>query len=302
MNFKLYTFLAITLTILVCVAAAPGRHTNPPTLRPQPPPRPIRIRRGVATAGSVATNANGGHDVILEAAKGIGTSNANVIASVSAAGNIKGGPVTTSGSLAANMHGLSASISKEHTPGYGTTLTKSASASVLLNENNRLDGSAFKSNSKLANGFGFEKNGGSLALSNAAGHGISIAKETIPGFSNSLTKSAHATLFNNGQHSVGASVFDAKKSFDFGPTIRETGGNLNWAHAGGHAANLGLSKVHDMGTKFNYGASSNLFTSADRQTRLDFNAGGSRWLNGPLSGRNDFNTGFGLSHSFPNWG
>ncbi|XP_019847721.2 attacin-A-like [Bactrocera dorsalis] len=97
--------------------------------------------------------------VRLEAVKGTGTSNANVIASVSAAGNTKGGPVTTSGSLAANLHRLGASISKEHIPGYGTTLTKSASASVLLNKNNSLDGSVFKSNSKLANGIGFEKNG-----------------------------------------------------------------------------------------------------------------------------------------------
>ncbi|XP_017493808.1 PREDICTED: sarcotoxin II-3-like [Rhagoletis zephyria] len=282
--------------------AEPERHQNPPTVRPQPPPRPIRVRRDVATGGAVATNPNGGHDVKLEIAKGLGTPDANVIGSAFAMGNTKGGPVTTGGSLAANVKGLGASITKEHTPGISDTLTKSASANVLLNENNRLDASIFKADTKLSNGFEFEKNGGSLALNNAGGHGISIAKETIPGFSDSLTKSAHATFFNNGAHSVGANVFDTKKSFDFGPTLRETGGNLNWAHTNGHAANLGLSKVHDFGTKFNYGASSNLFTSADRQTSLDFNAGGSRWLNGPLSGRNDFNTGFGLSHRFSNWG
>ncbi|XP_004520307.1 attacin-B-like isoform X1 [Ceratitis capitata] len=302
MKLKLFTLLALLIAIFACAAAAPGRWSNPPTVRPQPPPRPIRVRRNVATGGGVATNPAGGHDVKLEIAKGVGTPDANLIASAGAVGNTKGGPITTSASLAANLKGLGAAVTKEHTPGVGSTLTKSGSASVFLNDNNRLDGSIFKSNTKLSNGFEFEKNGGSLALNNAGGHGISIAKETIPGYSNSLTKSAHATFFNSGPHAVGASVFDTKKSFDFGPKFHETGGNLNWAHSGGHAASLGLSKVHDFGTKLNVGGTSNLFTSADRQTKFDFNAGGSRWLKGPMSGKNDFNAGFGLSHSFRNWG
>lgn len=103
MKLKLCTFLAVALTILVCIAAAPGRHTNPPTVRPQPPPRPIRVRRDVATGGTISTNPNGGQDVKLEIAKGLGTADANVFGSVGAAGNTKGGPVTSSGTLGANL-------------------------------------------------------------------------------------------------------------------------------------------------------------------------------------------------------
>ncbi|XP_011180189.1 attacin-A [Zeugodacus cucurbitae] len=302
MKLQLCTSLAVALTILVCVTAVP-LHTNPQRVLPPPSPRgPIRIRRTVATGGTISTNPNGGQDVKVEIAKGLGTADANVFGSVGAAGNTKGGPVTTSGTLGANLLGLGASITKDHTPGIGEALTKKAAANIPINDENRLGGSLFKTDNKLANGFEFVKQGGSLSFENAGGHGISIAKESIPGFSDTLSKSAHATLFNNGVHSVGANVFDTKKSFDFGPTFRETGGNLNWAHTDGLGANLGLSKVHDFGTKLNLGASSNLFKSSDGLTSLDFNAGGSRWLNGPFSGRNEFNTGIGLSHGFPNWG
>ncbi|CAD7011853.1 attacin-B [Ceratitis capitata] len=250
--------------------------------------------------GTVATNPNGGHDVKVELAKGVGTRDANVAGSVGALGNTKGGPVTTSATLEANVKGLSASMTKERTPGISDSLTKQANANVMINDKNRLSGNVFQTDTKLANGFEFQKKGGSLAFEHAGGHGAAIARETIPGFSNSVTKSAHVTPFNNGTHSLGASVFDTKKSFDFGPKFHETGGNVNWAHAGGHAASLGVSKVHDFGTKMNVGGSANLFSSADRQTNLNLNAGGSRWLSGPMSGKNDFNTGLGLSHNFGN--
>lgn len=68
---------------------------------PTQPPRIMRARRAVL-GGEISTNPAGGNNAKVDLTHGIGTPEHNIIGQAFAAGNTKGGPVATGGTLAYN--------------------------------------------------------------------------------------------------------------------------------------------------------------------------------------------------------
>ena len=139
--------------------------------------------------------------------------------------------------------------------------------------------------------------GGSVAYNNN-GHGLALTKEHIPGVRDSFTQSARANLFNDGTNKIDANAFASQNKLPNGFEFQRNGGGLSWANANGHGANAGISNIPGFGRQLDLGGKANLWSSPDRNTMLDLNAGASRWLSGPLGGQTNYGGGLGLTHMF----
>ncbi|XP_037818563.1 attacin-C-like [Lucilia sericata] len=196
---------------------------------PTQPPRPIRVRRDLG--GQISTNPAGGNNAKVDFTQGIGTPEHNLIGQAFAAGNTKGGPVVTGGTLAYNNNGFGAAITKEHINGISDTLTKSISADF---GDHKIGANVFKSDNTLPNGFKFER----------SGHG------------------------------------------------------LEYSHINGHTASLTQSNIPNFGRQLELAGKANLWSSQDRNTRLDLTGSASKWTSGPFSGQTSYGGGLGLTHFF----
>ncbi|XP_037950094.1 attacin-B-like [Teleopsis dalmanni] len=140
--------------------------------------------------------------------------------------------------------------------------------------------------------------GGTLAYNNN-GLGASLTKEHIPGVRDSFTQSLNANLYKNGPHSVDANVFKSQNTLANGFQFERNGGGLSYAHANGHGASLTQSSIPNFGKQLEFGGKANLWSSQDRNTRLDLSGTASKWMSGPFSNqKTDFGGNLGLTHYF----
>ncbi|TMW48901.1 hypothetical protein DOY81_006019 [Sarcophaga bullata] len=139
--------------------------------------------------------------------------------------------------------------------------------------------------------------GGALAYNNN-GFGAAIAKEHTPGVRDTLTKSLSADLFNNGVHKVNANVFKSDNTLANGFKFERNGHGLGYSHKDGHGASLTQSNIPNFGRQLELAGKANLWTSQDRNTRLDLTSQASKWTSGPLSGQRDFGGGLSLTSMF----
>ncbi|KAH8355177.1 hypothetical protein KR093_007643 [Drosophila rubida] len=139
--------------------------------------------------------------------------------------------------------------------------------------------------------------GGSLAYNNH-GHGFDLTKTHTPGVQDSFTQSAHANLFNNGAHNLDAKVFASQNKLANGFEFQRNGAGLDYSHINGHGASLTHSNIPGVGQQLGLDGRANLWSSQDRNTRLDLTGNASKWTSGPLSGQTNFGGGLGLTHYF----
>ncbi|CAB3220966.1 unnamed protein product [Arctia plantaginis] len=113
-----------------------------------------------------------------------------------------------------------------------------------------------------------------LAFDNANGHGVSVMKETIPGFGSKLTGAGHATLFNNDKHNVGANAFVSKNMPNIPnvPNFNTVGGGLDYTYNNKVGASLGLAHTPFLQRK-DYSAMGNLNVFRSPTSTVDFSAG-----------------------------
>ncbi|XP_016929794.3 attacin-A [Drosophila suzukii] len=140
--------------------------------------------------------------------------------------------------------------------------------------------------------------GGTLAYNNA-GHGASLTKTHTPGVKDVFQQEAHANLFNNGRHNLDAKVFASQNKLANGFEFQRNGAGLDYSHINGHGASLTHSNFPGIGQQLGLEGRGNLWSSADRATRLDLTGSASKWTSGPFANqKTDFGAGLGLSHHF----
>lgn len=130
------------------------------------------------------------------------------------------------------------------------------------------------------------------------GLGAALTKTHTPGGTDTLTKSLNANLFNNGVHSVDANVFKSQNTLPNGFQFERNGHGLEYSHINGHGASLSQSSIPNFGKQLELGGKANLWSSQDRNTRLDLTGTASKWTSGPFSGQKDFGANLGLTHMF----
>nr|ABL63641.1 attacin B [Hyphantria cunea] len=113
-----------------------------------------------------------------------------------------------------------------------------------------------------------------LAFDNANGHGVSVMKETIPGFGSKLTGAGHATLFNNDNHNIGANAFVSRNMPNIPnvPNFNTVGGGLDYTYNNKVGASLGMAHTPFLQRK-DYSAMGNLNVFRNPTSTVDFSAG-----------------------------
>ncbi|XP_053963020.1 attacin-B-like [Anastrepha ludens] len=139
--------------------------------------------------------------------------------------------------------------------------------------------------------------GGTLAYNNN-GLGAAISKTHTPGVRDTFTQSVSANLYNNGVHSLDANAFKSQNTLANGFKFDRNGGGLEYSHINGHGASLTKSTIPNFGSQLELGGKANLWSSPDRNTRVDLTGSASKWTSGPLSGQRDYFGGVGLTHMF----
>ncbi|XP_037816537.1 sarcotoxin-2A-like [Lucilia sericata] len=144
-------------------------------------------------------------------------------------------PQQTSGSLTwKNDLGLSAGISRDINKGVSDTITKSVSANLFSNDKHRVDGTFFKSNVALDNGFKFDKTGGLLNYAHANGHGLNAGLTRFSGIGKQASVGGYSNLFtsNDGLTTLNANAgaskwlngpFGGQKDYSFGLGLTHNG-------------------------------------------------------------------------------
>lgn len=139
--------------------------------------------------------------------------------------------------------------------------------------------------------------GTSLAYNNN-GLGAAISKTHTPGVRDTLTQSVNANLFNNGVHSLDANAFKSQNTLANGFKFDRNGAGLEYSNINGLGASLTKSTIPNFGSQLELAGKANLWSSPDRNTRIDLTGSGSKWTSGPLSGQRDYFGGVGLTHMF----
>ena len=95
-----------------------------------------------------------------------------------------------------------------------------------------------------------------------------------------------------------ANVFASQNKLANGFKFERNGAGLDYSHINGHGASLTHNNFPGIGRQLDLGAKANLWSSPDRNTRLDLTGGASKWTSGQFRGQNDFRGGLGLTHIF----
>lgn len=102
---------------------------------------------------------------------------------------------------------MGASLSKSHTPGFGSTTTGSGTVGLVNTPSHNLGATGFSSHTKLNNGFKYNTHGGSLNYHNRPNDfGASAGAAKTPGFGTNYNVGVDKNLWrsNNGATSVDA--------------------------------------------------------------------------------------------------
>ncbi|XP_067627453.1 attacin-B-like [Eurosta solidaginis] len=168
-------------------------------------------------------------------------------------------------------------------------------ANAIGNPNHNLIASAFAAGNTDR---GPVTTGGMVAYNNN-GLGGAISKTHTPGVRDTVTQSLNANLFNNGVHTLDANAFKSQNTLlKNGVEFERNGFGLDYSHINGHAASLTKSTIPNFGSQVELAGKANLWSSPDRNTRIDLTGSGSKWTSGPLSGQRDYFGGVGLTHMF----
>ncbi|KAL5279015.1 AttA.2 family protein [Megaselia abdita] len=130
------------------------------------------------------------------------------------------------------------------------------------------------------------------------GAGFNLLHTNTPGVGSTFKQGADLNLLNQGNHKLDANAFHQFNKFDNGLKFNSVGGGLDYNHAAGHGASLGVSHIPKFDhTKVDLTGKANLWRSVDRATSLDLTGSASRTFS-PSGNRNDFGAGLGLNHRF----
>ncbi|EDW73761.1 uncharacterized protein Dwil_GK19632 [Drosophila willistoni] len=208
--------LACLLALFAVAIEAQRFQTLPYYPKPTRSPPIYRVRRQVL-GGSVASNPNGGADARVSLTKAFGNPKHNVAGQVFAAGNTKGGPVTTGGTLAYNNHGHGFDLTKTHTPGVQSSFQQSAHANLFNKGKHNVDAKVFASQNQLANGLKFQRNGFGVDYSHANGHGASLTQSNIPGLGRQLGLDGRANLWSSQNRNTHLDLTGGASKWTSGP-------------------------------------------------------------------------------------
>ncbi|CAB3225886.1 unnamed protein product [Arctia plantaginis] len=139
-----------------------------------------------------------------------------------------------------------------------------------------------------------------LALDNVNGHGLTVMKETIPGFGSKLTGAGHATLFQNENHNIGANAFVSKNMPNIPqvPNFNTVGGGVDYTFKNKIGASLGMAHTPFLERK-DYSAMGNLNLFRNPTTSVDFSAGLKKFETPFMNSGWKPNYGLTFSRSFP---
>ncbi|KAM8712915.1 hypothetical protein ACLKA7_013273 [Drosophila subpalustris] len=130
------------------------------------------------------------------------------------------------------------------------------------------------------------------------GNGVELTKTHTPGVRDSFQQTATANLYNDGVHNIDAKAFASQNQLANGFKSDRNGAALDYAHINGHGASVTHSNIPGLGRQLELSTRANLWQSQDHNTRVDLISQASKWLSGPLNGKNDFGATLGLSHYF----
>ncbi|XP_073820429.1 sarcotoxin II-1-like [Musca autumnalis] len=185
---------------------------------PTKAPRPIRVRRSpdspsTSNGISIKTNSASGTLYNGPANKIDGT----VTQSKTYFPNGKFAE-SSSGSLDwKNAHGIGGSLSRDINKGVSDSFTKSLNANIFNNDRNSVDAIYSQSHTKLNNGFGFNKESGSLNWSNAGGHGLNAGVTRFEGFGKQGSIGGHTNLFTSKDGNTRLDAFGSGSKWLNGP-------------------------------------------------------------------------------------
>lgn len=130
------------------------------------------------------------------------------------------------------------------------------------------------------------------------GAGLNLLHTNTPGVGSTFKQGADLNLLNQGNHKFDTNAFHQSTRLNNGLKFNTVGGGLDYNHAAGHGAALGVSHIPKFDhTKVDLTGKTNLWRSLDRATSLDLTGTASRTFS-PSGNRNDFGAGLGLNHRF----
>ena len=80
--------------------------------------------------------------------------------------------------------------------------------------------------------------------------------------------------------------------------FERNGHGLDYSNINGHGLSFKQSNIPDFGRQNELAGKANLWSSQDRNTRLDLTGTASKWTSGPFEGQKNFGAGLGLTHMF----
>ncbi|XP_058988156.1 sarcotoxin II-1-like [Musca domestica] len=140
---------------------------------------------------------------------------------------------SSSGSLDwKNSLGVGGSLGRDITKGHSDTFTKSLGVNIFNNDRNSLDAMYSQSNTKLNNGFGFNREGGSLKWTNEGGHGLNAGVTRFEGFGKQASVGGHTNIFTSNDGNTRLDAFGSGSKWLNGPL--ENHREFNFGIGGSH--------------------------------------------------------------------
>ncbi|XP_061390722.1 sarcotoxin II-1-like [Musca vetustissima] len=140
---------------------------------------------------------------------------------------------SSSGSLDwKNSMGVGGSLSRDINHGVSDSFTKSLSANIFNNDRNSVDAIYSHTNTKLNNGFGFNKESSGVKWTNEGGHGLSGGVTRFEGFGKQASVGGHTNLFTSSDGNTRLDAFGSGSKWLSGPLQNQR--DYNFGIGGSH--------------------------------------------------------------------
>uniref|UniRef100_A0A2H1WMR6 SFRICE_041380 n=1 Tax=Spodoptera frugiperda TaxID=7108 RepID=A0A2H1WMR6_SPOFR len=138
-----------------------------------------------------------------------------------------------------------------------------------------------------------------LALDNVNGHGLTVMKESIPGFGDRLSGAGKLNVFHNDNHNVAVTGSLARNmpSIPNVPNFNTYGGGVDYMYKNKVGASLGMASTPFLDRK-DYSAMGNLNLFRSPTTTVDFSGGFKKFESPFMSSGWKPNFSFNLGRSF----
>ncbi|XP_058988162.1 sarcotoxin II-1-like [Musca domestica] len=141
---------------------------------------------------------------------------------------------SSSGSLDwKNSLGVGGSLSRDITTGHSDSFTKSLGVNIFNNDRNSLDAMYSQSHTKLNNGFGFNREGGSLKWTNEGGHGLNAGVTRFEGIGKQASIVGNTNLFTSNDGNTRLDAYGSGTKWLNGPFENQR--EFNFGFGGSHA-------------------------------------------------------------------